>query len=247
MMTRTLGWLAALGCVALLVGPSPASARRGEPVLVSQAGGAGANGPSFDASSSADGRYVAFDSHADNLSTGDDNSVTNVFVRDVQAGTTTLVSQAGGAGADRSSFNASISADGRYVAFTSQADNLSTGDEDLFTNEALAAGRRVEERRLRRSRLPIEEREKFSRRVDRELGSELEQVPIRGHECGVLACGERDQVVVSGIFGRSRRRLVGVLRDRCGAFHPSDDCGGLALVNSVAELRIGERSPELRQ
>jgi hypothetical protein len=58
-------------------------------------------------------------------------------------------------------------------------------------------------------RLPVEDSEKVGGRVDRELGRELEQVPIPGHERGALVCGERDQVVVSGILGGPRRRLVG--------------------------------------
>ena len=63
---------------------------------------------------------------------------------------------------------------------------------------------------------------------------------IPGHECGVLVGGERGQVVVSGILGGSRRRLVGVLHDRGRALQPFDDRGCLALVNSVSEIRVGE-------
>ena len=46
-----------------------------------RAGGAGANGQSVNPAISADGRFVAFYSGADNLSTGDNNSFENVFVR----------------------------------------------------------------------------------------------------------------------------------------------------------------------
>ncbi|MGH2716150.1 MAG: calcium-binding protein [Thermoleophilaceae bacterium] len=100
------------------------------------AGGAGANDRSFDPAISVNGRSVAFESGADNLSTGDNNSFINVFVRDLQASTTTLASitfdnSAGGNGDARSP---SISADGRFVAFRSDADNLSTGDNNSFTN-----------------------------------------------------------------------------------------------------------------
>jgi Tol biopolymer transport system component len=42
---------------------------------------------------SADGRYVAFDSYATNLVTGDINGKEDIFVRDRQTGTTTLVSK----------------------------------------------------------------------------------------------------------------------------------------------------------
>src|SRR4029077_16577785 len=72
---------------------------------------------------SADGRYVAFLSHASNLVPGDTNSGYDVFVRDRQAGTTQRVSvdSAGNqAPADGGDFPV-ISGNGRYVAFYSYA------------------------------------------------------------------------------------------------------------------------------
>ncbi|MFN8017986.1 MAG: DUF4214 domain-containing protein [Acidimicrobiales bacterium] len=77
---------------------------------------------------SSDARYVAFSSLASNL--GPDANVTaDVFVRDRQAGTTALISVAdGGAKTDAGSIAPDMSADGRYVAFTSYATNLVTGD-----------------------------------------------------------------------------------------------------------------------
>jgi Tol biopolymer transport system component len=104
--------------------------------LVSRATGAagvgGDQGSSF-ASISADGRYVVFESDADNLDADSNDAVLDVFVRDTQANTTTLVSRAAGVagavGGDRSE-NASISADGRYVAFQSDADNLDPDSND---------------------------------------------------------------------------------------------------------------------
>ena len=108
--------------------------------LVSRATGAagtGANDTAYDADISADGRYVVFISNADNLSAEDNNNYINVFVRDLQANTTTLVSRAAGAtgtGADDSSYNPSIATGGRYVAFQTNADNLSTEDNNTYTN-----------------------------------------------------------------------------------------------------------------
>ena len=103
----------------------------------SGAAGAGASDPAYDGRISANGRYVTFISSADNLSADDNNSYINVFVRDLQANTTTLVSRAAGAagtGANDSSYNPSVSADGRYVAFQSNADNLSADDNNTYTN-----------------------------------------------------------------------------------------------------------------
>lgn len=94
--------------------------------------GAGADGFSYSRSISRDGRYVAFDSSASNLPGGTDLSRSNAYVRDLRSGTTRLVSAgAGGGPADDSSFEPSISRDGRYVAFRSYASNLVPGD----TNE----------------------------------------------------------------------------------------------------------------
>lgn len=82
------------------------------------------NGPSI----SNDGRYVAFASIATNLVNGDTNGKWDVFVRDRQAGTTERVSvAANGAQGNSDSWEPHISADGRYIAFTSTADNLIPG------------------------------------------------------------------------------------------------------------------------
>ena len=102
--------------------------------------GTQANGGSFTPSISADGRYVAFASIAVNLVSGDTNGVQDIFVHDRQTGQTTRVSVAsGGAQANGPSFDPSISADGRYVAFRSGADNLVSGDTngryDIFVRE----------------------------------------------------------------------------------------------------------------
>jgi pseudomonalisin len=92
-------------------------------------GGAPANGLSDEPSVSADGRYVAFASLASNLAAGaaDTNGSGDVFVRDTQAGTTALVSVvSGGGNTAGTGFWPSISADGRYVAFSSNG-NLAPG------------------------------------------------------------------------------------------------------------------------
>jgi Tol biopolymer transport system component len=84
---------------------------------------------------SADGRYVAFVSNADNLVASDTNGVQDVFVRDAIRGTTSRVSvDSHGVQADLSSSNPSISADGRYVAFDSDATTLAPGTDNNATN-----------------------------------------------------------------------------------------------------------------
>jgi Tol biopolymer transport system component len=121
----------------------------GVTALVSRA--TGHDGPGGDDSSSrpsisADGRLVVFSSFADNLSTEDDDAYEDVFVRDLVAGTTTLVSRASGpsgAGGDGASFGGVVSADGRRVAFVSAAVNLSSVDDpasqDVFVRDLVTA------------------------------------------------------------------------------------------------------------
>ena len=97
------------------------------------AGGAQADGPSFDASISEDGRWIAFASEATNLVAGDSNGSADVFLHDRKKGTTTLVSVGtGGAPANSLSLHTSVSADGRWVAFSSDASNLVAGDTNGF-------------------------------------------------------------------------------------------------------------------
>lgn len=87
-----------------------------------------ANGFSFSSGISADGRFAVFTSSATNLVPNDGNGSTDTFVHDVETGTTERVSVAGdGTEADAASQNATISGDGRYVAFASRATNIVEG------------------------------------------------------------------------------------------------------------------------
>ncbi|MGH2739940.1 MAG: hypothetical protein ACRDH6_05595, partial [Actinomycetota bacterium] len=103
--------------------------------------GLGGDCDSLFPSISADGRFVAFASCASNLVEGDANenlgtpsgSAWDVFVRDRATGTTTLVSvSSSGAQGDLDSWTASISPDGRYVGFPSDATNLVSDDTNSF-------------------------------------------------------------------------------------------------------------------
>ncbi len=93
-----------------------------------------ANGDSSKPSISADGRYVAFSSYASNLVPGDTNSTGDIFVFDHQQGTIERVSvDSLGNQANGDNILPTISRDGRYVAFSSDASNLVPGD----TNNAV--------------------------------------------------------------------------------------------------------------
>ncbi|WP_426571274.1 DUF4214 domain-containing protein [Aquihabitans sp. McL0605] len=84
-----------------------------------------------------DGRYVAFRSDADNLVPGNLNPGGATFRRDRVNKTTELASRAmGGVKADGYTFDASMSDDGRYVAFYSYATNLVAGDANGVKGDA---------------------------------------------------------------------------------------------------------------
>jgi Tol biopolymer transport system component len=87
--------------------------------------GARPDGDSSQPSISGDGRYVVFASEATNIAANDANRGPDVFCFDRESSTTTRVSRsADGSSPNGSSINAVISADGRYVAFQSDAANL---------------------------------------------------------------------------------------------------------------------------
>ncbi len=90
---------------------------------------------SVDSSISRDGRIVAFMSYANNLIPIDTNGAQDVFVHDRVTGETSRVS-VGSAGAQGNyvSVRPSISANGRYVAFSSEASNLVPGDTNSFND-----------------------------------------------------------------------------------------------------------------
>jgi Ca2+-binding RTX toxin-like protein len=100
------------------------------------ADGTQGNSNSYGAAVSADGRYVVFSSNASNLVSGDTNNVGDVFVKDLTTNTITRISTAAnGTQGNNSSRGAAISADGRYVVFVSDADNLVSGDDLNFSTD----------------------------------------------------------------------------------------------------------------
>lgn len=116
----------------------------GETTLVSKnSEGVQGNSSSQTPSISADGRYVAYYSIASNLVSGDSNGDYDLFVYDRNTGETTCASMGltgqTGNGRTYSYLPPSISADGRFVTFSSQASDLVAGDvnslEDVFVSD----------------------------------------------------------------------------------------------------------------
>lgn len=162
--------MAVAATLAGFAAPAGAYQRPGERLSVdlTSAGQLPTSGTVGSTSISRDGRYIAFDTDAAGLVAGDDNNASDVFLRDTRTGRTILASHAlsGGSGTGVSvcvtvqscwgsagrvlptglpnpnygAWDASVSGDGRYVAFTSVDYDLVAGDTnatlDVFVYDA---------------------------------------------------------------------------------------------------------------
>ncbi|MFH9421583.1 TolB family protein [Streptomyces sp. NPDC017529] len=138
--TRTVRRLAAVTGACALAALLPAATAGAQPAPRTErasvtADGTQAEGGSAGSALSADGRYVTFDSTAANLVPGDTNGQPDIFVKDLKTGVVERVNVASdGTQADSWSSSPTISADGRYVAFASDAANLVPGDTNADTD-----------------------------------------------------------------------------------------------------------------
>ncbi|MEV7192522.1 hypothetical protein AB0N81_12080 [Streptomyces sp. NPDC093510] len=131
-------------CAVTVLSPAGASAAhtaapRTERVSVGPQGAQG-NAASTSPALSADGRYVAFVSASRNLVANDTNGTPDAFVRDLRTGTTERVSvKSNGKASHGVVREVSLSPDGRYVVFTSTADDLVRDDpndlDDVFLHD----------------------------------------------------------------------------------------------------------------
>ena len=114
----------------------------GRRILVSRGrDGRPARGDTTYSSLSEHGRFIAFSSTARNLVVGDTNGASDVFVRDRALHRTNMLTRGGGAGVrNQGSFDPDISADGRYVAFTSAAGISSAGTRTGDPTSSCAIG-----------------------------------------------------------------------------------------------------------
>ncbi|HTY88616.1 MAG TPA: hypothetical protein VMB80_14205 [Candidatus Acidoferrum sp.] len=106
-------------------------------------GTGGGNGNSTLGQASTNGQFVVFQSDASNLAPNDTNGVTDIFIRDLMAGTTALVSvSTNGGQANGASTDPVMTPDGRFVAFISSASNLvpndTNGIPDVFVRNLVA-------------------------------------------------------------------------------------------------------------
>ena len=137
------GLLLTAGLLAVI--PLAGSASAAEPltsrVSVDSGGQQATDGDSYDHAVSADGRVVAFRSEASDLVEGDSNGTWDVFVHDRDTGQTSRVSVGPGGeqAGDGDSSAPTLSGDGRFVAFQSNASTLVEGDTngllDIFVHD----------------------------------------------------------------------------------------------------------------
>jgi Tol biopolymer transport system component len=113
-------------------------------VNLAATGAQAVGGDSIAPAMSADGRYIAYASVATNLVPGDTNGVSDIFRRDVVTGTTTRISVdgLGGQALGGDSTAPAMSADGRYITYSSSATNLVAGDangiSDIFLHDTVS-------------------------------------------------------------------------------------------------------------
>lgn len=101
-------------------------------ISTSTGGAIKGNGTCFNPDVSSDGRFVVFESAADNLVPGDSGGYYDVFLKDTQTGSTSMVSTtAAGAQGNGASKYARVSDSGRYVTFESDSTNLVFEDADV--------------------------------------------------------------------------------------------------------------------
>lgn len=87
---------------------------------------------SYHASIAAEGKIVVFESDATNLVENDSNGVTDIFIKDMNSGQIQRITRATGEPANSAAYYPTISATGRYVAFTTAATNLVDGNANAL-------------------------------------------------------------------------------------------------------------------
>lgn len=117
-------------------------------VSVATAGTEASGGDSTEPAIGADGRYVVFVSAATNLVASDGNGKKDIFLRDTNLNTTTIISRDTNSGdSDNDSSSPSVSEDGRFVVFASTATDLVASDtngvSDIFLYDSQAAGNKI--------------------------------------------------------------------------------------------------------
>jgi Tol biopolymer transport system component len=136
---------------------------------------------SITAAMSSDGRYVGFYSTHNTLAPNDTNDTWDVFVLDQRTDKIRRISVSStGAQGNMASFNASLSADGRFIAFTSAAGNLVPRDTNLVPDVFLHDTRTGRTTRVSVSSAGVQANETRSSEFALESGSHLVSMSVNG-------------------------------------------------------------------
>jgi Tol biopolymer transport system component len=173
------------------------------------ADGGDPDGPSSNPDISADGRFVVFESAATNLVAGDTNGASDVFLRDLRAGTTTLLSAGRrGAPANGASGAPAISAAGAAVSFASKASNLVPRDTNGVADVFVRASGHTE-------RVSVDSRGRQQRAAVAEPFSQISDVSGNGRyvvfDSDAANLVRADANRHTDVFLRDRRRHTTVL------------------------------------
>jgi Tol biopolymer transport system component len=218
-------------------------------VSVDDRGRQRAAGSSFGPDISLDGRYVAFTSSAplDEATSPDRRTlVSNVYLRDTQSGTTIRISVGSrGGAANGSSYDPSVSADGRYVAFVSEATNLvkerdANHAPDVFVRDTVTHVTQLISRRVSGN---TANGPSTHPRISADGGTVVFQSDASDMVCGgSCALADRDINLVTDIFACDRRSRA-VSRISRGAAAWMEPSVGPAMDASGTVIAFSSRHP----
>ena len=210
--------------------------------LVSRRGAAGVQGndASYAPSISADGTKVAFGSRATNLISSDTNGRSDIFVRDLVAGVTSRVStDSSGRQANNSSFDAVIASGGGFVALSSLASNLVSGDtngaRDVFLKN-LSTGK------VTRSSISNGERQGGSSSGLEDISANGRWVVFSSFASNLVRGDDNNK---GDVFVRDRIDATTVRVSRRGAMEANGESFGAAISDDGSFVVFGTRATNL--
>ncbi|MEX1262571.1 MAG: hypothetical protein WEE66_01355 [Actinomycetota bacterium] len=210
--------------------------------LVSRRGVAGVQGDadSFAPTISADGTKVAFGSRATNLAANDTNARADIFVRDVVAGATTRVStDSSGRQANNASYDAAIAPTGGFVALSSLASNLVSGDtngtRDVFLKNLTSA------KTIRVSVTNTERQAKGSSGLE-DISADGRSVVFSSFAANLVIGDDNNK---GDVFVRNRIATTTIRASRRGAVDGNDDSFGASISDDGAIVVFQTRATNL--
>lgn len=155
-----------------------------------------------------DARFVVFESRSTDLVPGDTNKASDIFVRDRRNGTTERVSVSkSGAQGNQSSYGGSISADGRYVSFDSDASNLVPGDTSSLRRDVFVYDRQT--RTIRRASVSPAGKEGANSSGSSRLSADGRYVVFRSYASNLVPgdTNRKDDIFVRDLKTGTTRRV----------------------------------------